>query len=115
MHDNAADGLSLAYGYNEVGELTELKDGLLSGFLAKYDCNTLGRLKITRDGPSNTPIETYGYDATGNRTSLLHAGTTTTYTRPTTSRRLTNVGGVARGYNAVGNTTSVDSLWGKAF
>ncbi|WP_161786079.1 DUF6531 domain-containing protein [Lysobacter antibioticus] len=35
--DSAAGGLSLAYGYNEVGELTELKDGLQSAFLAKYD------------------------------------------------------------------------------
>ncbi|MEI2456428.1 RHS repeat-associated core domain-containing protein [Lysobacter firmicutimachus] len=107
IHDNADGGLSLGYGYNEVGELTELKDGLQSAVLAKYDYDNLGRLKITRDGPSNTPIETYGYDATGNRTSLLHAGTTTTYTYPTTSHRLTNVGGVARGYNAVGNTTSI--------
>ncbi|MBX9399960.1 DUF6531 domain-containing protein [Lysobacter sp. BMK333-48F3] len=107
IHDNAAGGLSLGYGYNEVGELTELKDGLQSAVLAKYDYDNLGRLKITRDGPSNTPIETYGYDATGNRTSLLHGGTTTTYTYPTTSHRLSNVGGVARGYNAVGNTTSI--------
>ncbi|MEI2454440.1 RHS repeat-associated core domain-containing protein [Lysobacter firmicutimachus] len=107
IHDNAAGGLSLGYGYNEVGELTELKDGLQSAVLAKYDYDTLGRLKITRDGPSNTPIETYSYDATGNRTSLLHAGTTTTYTYPTTSHRLTQVGGIARGYNAVGNTTSI--------
>ncbi|WP_186442640.1 RHS repeat-associated core domain-containing protein [Lysobacter antibioticus] len=107
IFDPAAGGLSLGYGYNEVGELTELKDGLQSAFLAKYDYDALGRLKITRDGPTGTPLETYGYDATGNRTSLLRAGTTTTYTYPATSHRLTDVGGIARGYDAVGNTTSI--------
>ncbi|MGJ7903156.1 RHS repeat-associated core domain-containing protein [Lysobacter sp. 1R34A] len=105
--DSATGGLSLAYGYNEVGELTELKDGLQSAFLAKYDYDTLGRLKITRDGPTGTPLETYGYDATGNRSSLLHGGITTNYTYPTTSHRLSNVGGVSRGFDAVGNTTSI--------
>ncbi|MBX9399792.1 DUF6531 domain-containing protein [Lysobacter sp. BMK333-48F3] len=107
IFDPAAGGLSLAYGYNEVGELTELKDGLQSAFLAKYDYDALGRLKITRDGPTGTPLETYGYDATGNRTSLLRAGTATTYSYPATSHRLTDVGGIARGYDAVGNTTSI--------
>ncbi|WP_363798033.1 RHS repeat-associated core domain-containing protein [Lysobacter firmicutimachus] len=107
IFDPAAGGLSLGYGYNEAGELTELKDGLQSAFLARYDYDALGRLKITRDGPTGTPLETYGYDATGNRTSLLRAGTTTTYTYPATSHRLTDVGGIARGYDAVGNTTSI--------
>ncbi|MEI2456388.1 RHS repeat-associated core domain-containing protein [Lysobacter firmicutimachus] len=107
VFDPAAGGLSLAYGYNEAGELTELKDGLQSAFLAKYDYDALGRLKITRDGPTGTPLETYGYDATGNRTSLLRAGTTTTYSYPATSHRLSDVGGIARGYDAVGNTTSI--------
>ncbi|WP_408951393.1 RHS repeat-associated core domain-containing protein [Lysobacter sp. Hz 25] len=53
------------------------------------------------------PLETYGYDATGNRSSLLHGGITTSYTYPGTSHRLSNVGGVSRGYDAVGNTTSI--------
>ncbi|MGO1000773.1 RHS repeat-associated core domain-containing protein [Lysobacter sp. CA196] len=105
--DSASGGLSLAYGYNEVGELTELKDGLQSAFLAKYDYDTLGRLKITRDGPTGTPLETYGYDATGNRNSLLHGGITTSYTYPGTSHRLSNVGGISRGYDPVGNTLNI--------
>ncbi len=105
--DSAAGGLSLSYGYNEVGELTQLKDGLQSAALAQYDYDTLGRLKVTRDGLTGTPLETYGYDATGNRSSLLHGGITTNYTYPTTSHRLSDVGGVGRGYDAVGNTTSI--------
>ncbi|MGO1001745.1 RHS repeat-associated core domain-containing protein [Lysobacter sp. CA196] len=105
--DTASGGLSLSYGYNEVGDLTQLKDGLQSAALAQYDYDTLGRLKITRDGPTGTPLETYGYDATGNRTSLLHAGITTDYSYPSTSHRLSNVGGVSRSFDAVGNTTSI--------
>jgi RHS repeat-associated protein len=105
--DSAAGGLSLSYDYNEVGEMTQLKDGLQSAALAQYDYDTLGRLKVTRDGPTGTPLETYGYDATGNRTSLLHAGITTGYSYPSTSHRLSNVGGVSRSFDAAGNTTSI--------
>ncbi|MGN7915898.1 RHS repeat-associated core domain-containing protein [Lysobacter sp. 22409] len=107
IFDAASGGLSLSYGYNEVGELTQLKDGLQSAALAQYDYDALGRLKVTRDGPTGTPLETYGYDATGNRTSLLHAGITTDYSYPSTSHRLSNVGGVSRSFDAVGNTTSI--------
>ncbi|ALN79702.1 RHS repeat-associated core domain protein [Lysobacter antibioticus] len=107
IFDAASGGLSLSYGYNEVGELTQLKDGLQSAALAQYDYDPLGRLKITRDGPTGTPLETYGYDATGNRINLLHAGITTDYSYPSTSHRLSNVGGVGRSFDAVGNTTSI--------
>lgn len=36
--------------------------------LAKYAYDALGRLTQTQGGATCTPIETYGYDATGNRT-----------------------------------------------
>lgn len=105
--ESASGGLSLHYGFDAVGQMTELKDGLQSAFLARYDYDDLGRLTVVRDGPSATPLETYGYDATGNRTSLLHAGITTPYTYATDSHRLTSVGGVARSYDGVGNTIAV--------
>ncbi|QQP94377.1 RHS repeat-associated core domain-containing protein [Lysobacter enzymogenes] len=104
--DNASGGLSLSYGYNAVGEMTELKDGLQSVVQAKYDYDAIGRLTVTRDGSSN-PLETYTYDETGNRKSLLHGGITDTYVYPATSHRLSSVAGVARGYDAAGNTVSI--------
>ncbi|MBT2748296.1 MULTISPECIES: RHS repeat-associated core domain-containing protein [unclassified Lysobacter] len=107
--DNASGGLSLGYGYNAVGDLTELKDGQQSAFQAKYDYDTLGRLKVTRDGTTDTALETYGYDGTGNRLSVLQSAVTTAYTYPDTQHRLTRVGTVNRTYNAVGNTTSIGS------
>lgn len=107
VFDPASGGLSLGYGYNTVGELVELKDGVLSATQAKYDYDSLGRLTVTRDGATNTALDTYGYDKTGNRTSLLHGGITDTYVYPGNSHRLSSVAGVARGYDAVGNTTSI--------
>ncbi|QQQ01288.1 hypothetical protein [Lysobacter enzymogenes] len=106
VFDAASGGLSLGYGYNSAGELTELKDGLQSNLQAKYDYDTLGRLTVTRDGASNA-LDTYGYDKIGNRTSLAHGDITDTYAYPLTNHRLSSVAGVARGYDAAGNTTSV--------
>ncbi|MGO1069545.1 RHS repeat-associated core domain-containing protein [Lysobacter sp. CA199] len=107
IFDPASGGLSLGYGYNTVGELTQLKDGQYIATQASYDYDTLSRLKITKDGPSATPLETYGYDKTGNRTSLLRAGITDTYSYSTTNHRLNSVGATSRGHDAVGNTTSI--------
>lgn len=105
--DSASGGLSLGYGYNSVGDLTELKDGLQSAFQAKYAYDTLGRLTVTQDQNSN-PLETYTYDKTGNRKSLADGGGLQTYAYNSAgTHRLTDVAGVARGYDAAGNTTSI--------
>ncbi|ALN60868.1 Rhs family protein [Lysobacter enzymogenes] len=103
--DSTGGGLSLGYGYNVAGELIELKDGLQSVGLASYEYDTLGRLTKALEG--GNAIETYSYDKTGNRKSLLHGGITDTYVYPTTNHRLSSVAGVARGYDAVGNTTNI--------
>ncbi|WP_401742406.1 RHS repeat-associated core domain-containing protein [Stenotrophomonas geniculata] len=112
VHDPAAGGLSLGYGYDPVGSITELKNGAGSTVLAKYAYDTLGRLTQTQDGATGTPIETYAYDATGNRTALTTSAGTASYTYPATSHRLTAVDGEARNHDAVGNTTSIG---GKTF
>jgi len=109
VHDPAAGGLSLGYGYDPVGSITELKNGTGSTVLAKYAYDTLGRLTQTQDGTTGTPIETYAYDATGNRTALTTSAGTASYTYPATSHRLTAVDGEARTHDAVGNTTSIGS------
>ncbi len=112
VHDPAAGGLSLGYGYDPVGSITELKNGAGSSVLAKYAYDALGRLTQTQDGTKGTPIETYAYDATGNRTALTTSAGTASYTYPATSHRLTAVDGEARSHDAAGNTTSIGS---KAF
>lgn len=112
VHDPAAGGLSLGYGYDPVGSITELKNGTGSTVLAKYAYDALGRLTQTQDGATGTPIETYAYDATGNRTALTTSAGAASYTYPATSHRLTAVDGEARNHDAVGNTTSIG---GKTF
>ncbi|MGX9778414.1 RHS repeat-associated core domain-containing protein [Stenotrophomonas maltophilia group sp. LNF336] len=112
VHDPAAGGLSLGYGYDPVGSITELKNGAGSSVLAKYAYDALGRLTQTQDGTTGTPIETYAYDGTGNRTALTTSAGTASYTYPATSHRLTAVDGEARSHDAAGNTTSIGS---KAF
>jgi RHS repeat-associated protein len=108
IFDPASGGLSLGYGYNTVGDLTELKDGFQGAFKAKYDYDTVGRLTVTRDGTSSDALETYEYDPTGNRKKLLHGLTTTDiYDIPTDSHRLRSVGGISRSYDAVGNTIAI--------
>ncbi|WP_235642972.1 RHS repeat-associated core domain-containing protein [Stenotrophomonas maltophilia] len=109
VHDPAAGGLSLGYGYDPVGSITELKNGTGSTVLAKYAYDALGRLTQTQDGTTGTPIETYAYDATGNRTALTTSAGTASYTYPATSHRLTAVDGEARNHDAAGNTTSIGS------
>lgn len=106
--DTSSGGLSLGYGYNAVGDLSELKDGFLSTSLAKYDHDELGRLNVTRDGGANA-LERYNYDPIGNRTGLTNGAGTQFYGYSTPgTHRLTEVDGVARGYDAAGNTTSID-------
>lgn len=112
VHDPAAGGLSLSYGYDPVGSITELKNGTGTSFLAKYAYDTLGRLTRTKDGATDVAIETYAYDATGNRTALTTAGGTASYTYPMDSHRLLAVDGEARDHDAAGNTISIG---GKAF
>ena len=57
-------------------------------------------------------IDTYAYDATGNRTALTTAAGTASYTYPMDSRRLLAVDGEAHHHDAAGNAISIG---GKAF
>ena len=74
---------------------------------AQYGYDALNRLTHAKDGTTGTPIETYGYDKTGNRTSLLKAGVTTPYTYPATSHRLGSMGSTVHTYDPAGNTASI--------
>ncbi|WP_082124812.1 RHS repeat-associated core domain-containing protein [Lysobacter capsici] len=108
--DPSAGGLSVGFSFDVAGNLNQLTPAGSSTSLLKYDYDGLDRLTHLRDGPSNTPIETYSYDATGNRLSLTQASGTQTYVYPATSHRLAQVGNSGlRGYDASGNTTDIDA------
>ena len=105
--DTASGGLSLRYGFDAAGNLTQLQPANGNTTLAQYGYDALNRLTHVKDGPTGTPIETYGYDATGNRMALTNTGATTSYTYPQDSHRLGKVGTVTRTYDAAGNTTKI--------
>ncbi|MET4617000.1 RHS repeat-associated protein [Stenotrophomonas sp. 2619] len=107
VHDASAGGLSIGFGYDAVGSITNLKNGVGTSILASYGYDALGRLTETRDGDTSVPIEAYTYDATGNRTSLTTASGTTSYIYPADSHHLVSVAGEVRIYNAAGNTVSI--------
>ncbi|TZF80801.1 RHS repeat-associated core domain-containing protein, partial [Cognatilysobacter lacus] len=96
-------------GWDEVGNLTSLGDTAsnpnISVPLRGYGYDGLNRLTAAND-PNNTLLQGYAYDATGNRlsdTKVTSATGTTAYTYPATSHRLTQVGTVARTYDAMGD------------
>ncbi|WP_313455357.1 RHS repeat-associated core domain-containing protein [Stenotrophomonas sp.] len=109
VHDPAPGGLSVGYGYDPVGEITELTNGDGTEVLAQYSYDALGRLTQTKDGATGTPIETYGYDATGNRTQLTTNAGTHVYSYPAASHRLTAVDAESRAYDPTGNTLNIGS------
>ncbi|MCD9097436.1 RHS repeat-associated core domain-containing protein [Luteimonas fraxinea] len=103
--DSAPGGLDLGYTYDPTGHLSQLRTAdLADPPKARFDYDPLGRLTTFRDGTSQTPIEQYTYDATGNRTSFANGNGSQSYSYPADSNRLTSVGGVARTYDSVGNT-----------
>ena len=108
VHDPAPGGLSVGYGYDAVGGITELTNGDGTEVLAQYSYDALGRLTQTKDGATGTPIETYEYDATGNRTSLTTNAGTQVYTYAPGSHHLAAVGTDTRDYDAAGNTLTIE-------
>ncbi|MDH5822345.1 RHS repeat-associated core domain-containing protein [Luteimonas sp. RD2P54] len=108
ISDPAAGGLDFGYSYDPVGNLTALHTAdLAEPPRASFDYDPLGRLTAFRDGAAGAAIESYGYDATGNRTSFANAGGSQAYSYPTDSHRLAAVAGVARSYDNAGNTLAI--------
>ena len=106
--DSATGGLDLGYSYDPAGNLTALRTAdLAEPPRARFEYDALNRLTAFKDGAAGAAIESYGYDATGNRTSFTNAGGTQSYAYPSDSHRLTGVAGVARTYDAAGNTTVI--------
>ena len=67
--DGASIGLGLGYEFNVAGELVALRNGKQQDPpLRRYGHDGLGRLAIVDEG-GGLPLQTYGYDKTGNRTA----------------------------------------------
>ncbi len=105
IEDTQPGGLSLGYQFDEVGNLVTLRRGDQSGPpLRDYSYDALNRLTSARDGTTDVLLQAYSYDATGNRISATKGGVSKAYTYPNESHRLSSAGGIARSYDAAGNT-----------
>lgn len=107
VNDTRSDGLAVGFAFDPVGNLSALTAPGNTAPVIKLDYDPLGRLTAFKDGPTDTVIDGYSYDATGNRLSAKVNTATQNYTYPTTSHRLDAVAGTARTYDAIGNTTSI--------
>ncbi|WP_295909443.1 RHS repeat-associated core domain-containing protein [uncultured Xanthomonas sp.] len=107
VNDTRSDGLAVGFAFDPVGNLSALTAPGNTAPVIKLDYDRLGRLTAFKDGPTDTVIDGYTYDATGNRLSAKVNTATQTYTYPTTSHRLSSVAGTARSYDAAGNTTAI--------
>jgi len=112
--DGTTGGLDLGYGYDPAGNLTTLRTAdLAEPPRARFEYDALNRLTAFKDGAVGTAIESYAYDATGNRTGFTNAGGSQSYSYPMDSHRLTGVAGIPRTYDPAGNTTAIGA--GKEF
>ncbi|KLB47839.1 type IV secretion protein Rhs [Xanthomonas euvesicatoria] len=107
IQDTRPGGLEVGFGFDPVGNLTALTPAGNTTPEISLGYDTLGRLTGLKDGRTGTLIDGYSVDATGNRLSAKVGTTTQIYSYPTDSHRLSAVAGVARSYDAAGNTTAI--------
>jgi len=107
VQDVSVGGLSVGFAYDPVGNLTQLTPAGGATPLVKFDYDALSRLTTFKDGPTDVAIESYTFDATGNRQSFTNSTGTQAYTYPSTNHRLSQVGATVRSYDNAGNTTAV--------
>ncbi len=110
VQDASAGGLSVGFAYDPVGNLTQLTPAGGATPLVKFDYDALSRLTTFKDGPTDVAIESYAYDATGNRQSFTNSVGTQAYTYPSINHRLTQVGATVRSYDNAGNTTAIGGV-----
>lgn len=107
--DASVGGISEGYEFNEVGNLTALKRAdHINPPRRTYTYDGLDRLTHVKDGATDTLLQGYGYDATGNRTWKSEQGVVTPYTLSPARHHLTIVGNQTRMYDEAGNTRRID-------
>ncbi|GAB2490111.1 RHS repeat-associated core domain-containing protein [Arenimonas alkanexedens] len=101
--DSAAAGLSLDLGLDDVGNVTALDERLATGATAARTVTYDGQDRLTalKNGTAN--VQSFTYDATGNRTKKGSA----VYTYAADSHHLTKIGSTLRSLDAAGNTTAI--------
>ncbi|WP_313919990.1 RHS repeat-associated core domain-containing protein [Tahibacter sp.] len=106
-----AGGLNVGYEFDEVGNLKDLySPSQMEPSLRTFGYDRLDRLTESKDGATQTLLEGYAYDKTGNRTSATVGASTKGYSYLIGTHRLASVGTTARAYDNAGNTTQIGGI-----
>ncbi len=109
VEDTSSGGINEGYWFNAVGNLESLQyanQGAPSRRRYAYD--GLNGLTHVRDEATDSVLQEYAYDATGNRTKKVESGVETLYTYGPARHRLTQIGTQARQYDEAGNTMRIE-------
>lgn len=108
---DAISGTALNHDYvtDALGNISALQSATPSD-ARLYGYDALLRLTSVKDG-SNTVLEGFTYDDTGNRLSKQAAGVSQTYDYSNSSHHLTGVAGVTRQYDAMGSLQDRGDGW----
>ncbi|TXH65378.1 MAG: RHS repeat protein [Lysobacteraceae bacterium] len=114
VEDIGPGGISEGYWFDAAGNLEALRHAnQLDPTKRAYRYDGLNRLTEVREGGANTLLQGYAYDKTGNRTGKTTAsGQTSVYAYAPGKHHLNQVGGIARQYDAAGNTVRIDAADG---
>jgi RHS repeat-associated protein len=107
VSSSATGGLTLDFGVDVMGNITQASGTLNPATPDRaYDYDPLYRLTTAQTGATPpAPLEAYTYTKTGDRLSAsLNGGAAQAYAYAPGSHHLASVGGVARTYDANGNT-----------
>jgi RHS repeat-associated protein len=108
IRDAGVGGIDIGYRFDAAGNLESLHGAnLAQPARRRYLYDGMDRLKQSRDGTTGNVLHAYDYDATGNRTSRTVGTAAQGYTYATGKHWLASVGGIARQYDAAGNTTLI--------
>ncbi len=103
VSSTGANGLSLDFAVDAVGNLTQVTSGAAGNLLAYDGVDRLTEVKQL----NNDLIEAFAYDATGNRTAHTDSAGITPYSYTAGSHRLSAVGTTTRSLDASGNTVAI--------
>lgn len=95
-------GLSVDYTFDAAGLMTGFTSTGAPSVARAFEYDPLDRLTVVRDG-ANSLLESFSYDATGNRMEKRVGPQAQTYEYPVDSHRLTRVGPETRDYDPSGN------------
>ena len=107
VSDNSTTGLSQDSTVNVMGNITAITErtNATANAARQFAYDNLDRLLSLKNGATN--VQSFTYDATGNRLNKTLGTTVTTNTLDASSHRLTQVGTAARSYDANGNTATI--------